>query len=222
MPRPARIVVPGIAHHVIQRGNRQQRLFFSDADRRAYLTLLAEACTRNNVRCLAWCLMDNHIHLVLIPAAEDGLRGALAGTHTAYSQRINRQQSLSGHLFQGRFQSYPMDDTHLMVAVRYVEQNPVAAGMVLRAEDWRWSSARAHMGLHDDMLTDVEALGSHVSNWQAMLVDGLEAADRNDIVEAALRSGRPLGSQEWVAAHGISVPPPGKAGRKRKSGTVPD
>jgi putative transposase len=194
MPRSARIVVPGLAHHVIQRGNRQQSLFFCDEDRQAYLDLLAIYCRKTGTQCLAWCLMDNHLHLVLVPSAADGLRAALAAVHTAYSQRINAAQGVSGHLFQGRFLSYPMDDAHLMVAVRYVENNPVKAGLVHRAEDWPWSSARAHVSGDDDGLTNLAAIGRHIPNWRAMLADGLEAAER---VDAAIRSGLPLGSDAW-------------------------
>ena len=117
MPRSARIVVPGLAHHVVRRGNRRQPIFFDDADRHAYLT----------ARARAWCLMDNHVHLILVPSHSDDLRAALASVHTSYSQRVNRALQASGHLFQGRFASYPMDDAHLMAAVRHVENNPVAA-----------------------------------------------------------------------------------------------
>lgn len=197
MPRPARIVLPGIGHHVVQRGNRKQRLFFDDADRRAYLKLLAAALERHATSCLGWCLMDNHIHLILVPASADGLRAPLASVHTAYAQRVNRARELSGHLFQGRFASYFMDDEHLMVAARYVENNPVVAGMVGRAEAWPWSSARAHCEGRDDGLTDVAALGRHVANWRAMLGRGLEAGDEAERIERALRSGRPLGSPAW-------------------------
>lgn len=208
MPRTARIVVPGLAHHVIQRGNRRQALFFDDADRRAYLTLLTDACARHETRCLAWCLMDNHVHLILVPQREDGLRAPLASVHTAYSQRVNRLQGLSGHLFQGRFSSYAMDDAHLMVAARYIENNPVAAGLVARAEDWRWSSARAHLGLAEDGLTDVAALGAQVANWRAMLARGLEASDEDARIEQALRSGRPIGEAAWLAGLGLPAAKP--------------
>jgi len=200
MPRARRMVLPGLAHHVIQRGNRRQSLFFDDRDRRAYLALLAEACERHRTRCLAWCLMQNHVHLILVPHSVDGLRAPLASVHTAYSQRINRRLGLSGHLFQGRFASYPMDDRHLMVAARYVENNPVAAGLVASAEAWRWSSARAHVSGVDDGLTDIEALGRHVANWRAMLARGLEAGDEGQRIEEALRTGRPLGDDSWRAA----------------------
>lgn len=193
MPRAARLVVPGLPHHITQRGNRQQAIFFSDRDRSRYVEMLAEACVQQGTRCLAWCLMDNHVHLILVPATADGLRATVARTHTRYAQRINHGQGLSGHLFQGRFASYPMDDAHLMVAARYVELNPVRAGLCRQAEEWPWSSARAHIGGPADGLTDAAELGRHIRNWRAYLSEGLEAADRDDEIEAAMRSGRPLG-----------------------------
>ena len=199
MPRRSRIVVPGIPHHITQRGNRQMPIFFSDDDRRYYLATLTKACAAQDVKCLAWCLMDNHVHLILLPPAADALRAALASSHTKYAQHVNLRQGLTGHLFQGRFASYAMDDAHLMVAVRYVENNPVKAGLVAEAADWRWSSARAHLSGEDDGLTNVAAIGRHVANWRAYLSDGVEAADRDDEVEAAMRTGRPLGAPDWVA-----------------------
>lgn len=221
MPRPARMVFPGIAHHVVQRGNRKQALFFDDADRRAYLQLLAAGCAKVETRCLAWCLMDNHVHLILVPATADGLRGPLASVHTAYSQRINRALGLSGHLFQGRFASYAMDDAHLMAAARYVENNPVAAGLVRRAESWPWSSARAHVERRPDGLTDIEALGVHVPDWGAMLARGLEAGDEDERIARAMRSGRPVGAGDWLARlterHALSPLAP-RRGRPRRQG----
>jgi putative transposase len=199
MPRSARIVIPGVAHHITQRGNRKQALFFSDEDYRAYCQILALALTRQNVRCLAWCLMPNHIHLMLVPATADSLRATLSSAHTAYAQRINQRHDASGHLFQGRYASYAMDDAHMMVAARYIENNPVKAGMVVRAEDWPWSSARAHIGGQGDGLTDSAALGHHISNWSAMLTGGLEAADE---VDMALKTGRPQGKAEWLVRIG--------------------
>ena len=192
MPRGTRLIVPGIPHHVVQRGNRQQQIFFGDNDRRAYVALLADATKRHEVRCIAWCLMTNHVHLALIPPTNDALRATLSSVHTAYSQRVNRHQNLSGHLFQGRYASYPMDDRHTMIAVRYIENNPVAAGMAASADAWPWSSARAHVTNDPDGLTDLRFLASHVSNWQAYLRDGLEAADCNAAIEQALRVGVPI------------------------------
>jgi putative transposase len=220
MPRAARTVYPGIAHHVVQRGNRRQPVFFDDDDRRAYLKLACAALARHGTACLAWCLMDNHIHLILVPANGDGLRAPLASVHTAYAQRINRARQLSGHLFQDRFASYAMDDAHLMVAARYVENNPVAAGLAVRAEAWPWSSARAHVTGREDGLTQIAALGRHVPEWRSMLELGLEAGDETDRIERALRTGWPLGEAAWLRAlaqsHGISLDPP-RRGRPRRA-----
>ncbi len=205
MARIARIVIPGVAHHVTQRGNRSQPVFFSDSDRTEYLRLIAAACTAHGTRCLAWCLMDNHVHLVLVPADADGLRATLGEAHRRYTRGVNARGGWKGFLFQGRFASYPMDDAHLMVAVRYVENNPVAAGLVTQADDWQWSSARSHIAgkrAPGDPLTDVAALGEHVGDWKAMLGAGLEAADageRNAALESRLRTGRPLAADAWIA-----------------------
>lgn len=193
MPRLPRLICPEVPHHITQRGNRKQRIFFNDNDRRAYLQLLADRCIATGTRCLAWCLMDNHVHLILVPPAVDSLRATLAPLHTRYAARINQREGWSGHLFEGRYWSYPMDDAHLMFAVRYVERNPVTAMLVAQAEDWRWSSARAHIAGEPDGLTDIEAIGQHVPNWRAMLADGLEASSHNEAIEKALRGGRNLG-----------------------------
>ena len=158
MARLARIVVPNVPHHVTQRGNRRQEVFFSDDDYAAYRGLVAEACRANEVRCIAWCLMPNHVHLILTPTAGDGLRAALADAHRRYSRRINFAHGWTGFLFQGRFASYPMDPAHLMTAIRYVELNPVKAKLVRRAEDWPWSSARAHVTGRHDGLIDLSAM----------------------------------------------------------------
>ncbi len=193
MPRLPRLVCPDVPHHITQRGNRKQQIFFSDSDKRAYLQMLTDRCQATGTRCLAYCLMDNHIHLILVPPRIDALRATLAPLHTRYAARINQREGWSGHLFEGRYWSYPMDDAHLMTAVRYVERNPVTAKLVARAEDWKWSSARAHINGQDDSLVDISALGQHVTNWRAMLESGLESADYDDAIEKALRGGRNLG-----------------------------
>lgn len=203
MARIARIVVPDVAHHVTQRGNRCQEIFFSDADYAAYRDLIAAACREREVRCLAWCLMPNHVHLILVPSTEDGLRAVLAESHRRYARRVNAAHGWTGYLFQGRFASYPMDDAHLMTAVRYVELNPVRAGLAANAEDWPWSSAKAHLGRAPDGLTDMSALAGLHRNWRAMLRQGLEAGDLSPEAEAAIeshqRTGRPWGSDAFVA-----------------------
>ncbi len=219
MPRTARIVVPDLPHHVIQRGNRRQAIFSSDADRQLYLKYLIAACEAQGVSCLAWCLMDNHIHLILTPPSADALRATMASTHTRYAQWINRSQEQSGHLFQGRFHSYAMDDAYLIAAARYVENNPVKAGLAKQAEDWRWSSARSHVLGRDDGLTKREPLARHLPNWRAYLAEGVGASETDETIEAALLSGRPQGNSAQIKA--LSSPPR-QRGRPPKMGTVPN
>jgi putative transposase len=202
MARLARIVIPGVPHHVTQRGNRRQEVFFGEEDYAAYKALVEEACAENDVRCLAWCLMPNHVHLILVPATADGLRAALADAHRRYSRRINFANGWSGYLWQGRFASCPMDEAHLMTAMRYVELNPIKAKLAKRAEDWPWSSARAHVRGRPDGLTDLEALAGVHRNWRAMLRRGLEAGDLSPEADAAIethqRTGRPWGDAAFI------------------------
>lgn len=152
MPRLPRTVFAGLAHHVTQRGNRREPIFFTDEDRLVYLSWLKEYANKHQVEVLAYCLMSNHIHLIAVPAADDGLQRALKPLHMRYAQRVNRRQGWSGHLWQGRFFSSPLDDAYLWTAIRYVECNPVRAGMVQCAEDYRWSSAAAHCANKPDGL----------------------------------------------------------------------
>jgi putative transposase len=219
MARLARIVVPGFAHHVTQRGNRRQPVFFSEEDYAAYRDLIAASCTANEVRCLAWCLMPNHVHLILVPADADGLRAALAEAHRRYSRRINVAHGWSGYLWQGRFASYPMDDAHLLTAIRYVELNPVAAKLVARAEAWRWSSAAAHVSGSADGLTDLAGTRGLHRNWRAMLRHGLEAGEmgaaEEAAIEARIRTGRPLGDEAFVDAMELAT---GRALKPQKRG----
>jgi putative transposase len=158
MARIARVVLPGYPHHVIQRGNRRQRVFFHNDDYAHYLELIATGCRDSQTECLAYCLMPNHVHLVLTPNTENGLRSALAEAHRHYTRRINFRNGWRGHLWQERFQSFPMKEAHLAAAVRYVELNPVRARLVSQAKDWKWSSAHAHLKGADDMLVRVEAM----------------------------------------------------------------
>ena len=153
MARMARLVVPGHPHHVTQRGVRRMKTFLRDADYETYLALLTTWCGEAGTKIWAWCLMPNHVHLILVPRDEDGLRSALAQTHRRYTRKINAREGWQGHLWQERFHSFPMDEAHLLAAVRYVELNPVRAGLVKRPEQWRWSSAKAHRQGREDGVT---------------------------------------------------------------------
>src|ERR1700749_4570045 len=146
MPRVGRIVIPGVPHHVTQRGNNRQDVFFVDDDRISYLKILGSQCRRYGVAILAYCLMTNHVHHLLIPKTSDALAKALGRTHWLYTQYINRLHGRSGHLWQNRFFSCAMDDEHTLLAARYAEKNPIRAGICRLARRWRWSSAAAHCG----------------------------------------------------------------------------
>ena len=138
MPRCARLVVPGLPHHVTQRGNRRLPTFFRDGDYALYRHLLREGCAKAGTRIWAWCLMPNHVHLILVPSSEDGLRAALGEAHRRYTRLVNEREGWRGHLWQSRFASFAMDEQWLVACARYVELNPVRAGLVRRPEDWRW------------------------------------------------------------------------------------
>ena len=150
MPRIARIVVPGCAHHVTQRGNNHQDVFFVDDDRRVYLGLLKRAAAQYGLLIHGYCLMTNHIHLVATPKEEDSLAKALGRTHFAYAQYVNRLHGRSGHLWQSRFFSCTLDEDHFWAALLYIEQNPVRARICRMPWRFAWSSAEAHVGEGDD------------------------------------------------------------------------
>jgi putative transposase len=153
MPRSARLVVPTLPHHVTHRGNRKRRTFFTDSDYRLYKKYLGIACAATGTSVWAWCLMPNHVHLVLVPSSKSGLAEAMRRTQGRYARVVNVREDRTGNLWQVRFASFVMDERHLLACGRYVELNPVRAGLVARAEDWPWSSARAHLCGEEDGLT---------------------------------------------------------------------
>ncbi|MDR3448788.1 MAG: transposase [Alphaproteobacteria bacterium] len=170
MPRQARIVLPDVSHHVIQRGNRRQDVFFGEEDYKAYLSLLKEACEKARIRVQAYCLMTNHVHLVLVPSEESGLR-PIGEAHRRYTRYMNMKKGWRGYLWQGRFGSYPMDEAYLYEAVRYVELNPVRAGLCQHPGDYRWSSARQRVG---KITGDFKVAPSlPVDDWESYWQDGL-------------------------------------------------
>ena len=145
MPRIARVVAAGVPHHITQRGNNRQQIFFSDRDRRFCLTLLRHHAERHGLRVLGWCLMPNHVHLIAIPEHERSLARALGRAHYEYAIYLNHERERSGHLWQNRFFSTPLDRHHLRVALRYVDLNPVRAGLAEEPAAYLWSSALPHV-----------------------------------------------------------------------------
>src|SRR3984957_11163838 len=137
MPRAARVVVPDTPHHVIQRGNRRQRTFFSASDYRLYLKIAAEEFASAGAQVWAYCLMPNHVHLIVVPSEESGLAKAVGATHARYTRAINQREGWRGYLWQGRFASFPMDEAYLIHCPRYIGLNPVRACLTPTAIDWR-------------------------------------------------------------------------------------
>jgi len=198
MARLARVVAAGLPHHVTQRGNRRQPVFFCDDDYETYKALLAEGCRAAGVAVWAYCLMPNHVHLILVPRDADGLRAALGEAHRRYTRHVNLREGWRGYLWQGRFASFPMDEPYLLACARYVELNPVRAKLVRRARDWRWSSARAHLNGRDDGLVTVGPLLDLAPDWPVLLAEGLSGPEHLAI-QSSERTGRPLGAPKFIA-----------------------
>ncbi|MGC8745758.1 MAG: transposase [Candidatus Saccharicenans sp.] len=197
MPRIARLVIPGLPHHIIQRGNRRQIVFFGDEDKALYLKILRFQASQAKLKIWGYCLMDNHVHLIAVPETADGLAKAISELHRKYTWHINVRNNWRGHLWQGRFISYPMDETYLYSCARYIERNPVRAGLVSKAEDYPWSSARAHIfGIKDPVLSSIP-LARQIGDWRAYL----RQQERDEDIEAFRKNqgnGLPLGSEEFI------------------------
>jgi putative transposase len=195
--RLARIVVPGLPHHVTQRGNRREPIFFEDGDHEIYRDLLAEQARQAKVEVWAYCLMPNHVHLILTPTTTEGLGRAVGEAHRRYTNFVNARGRWTGHLFQSRFASVAMDEAHLMAAARYVSLNPVRARLAARAQDWPWSSVRAHLAGKDDALVSVRPILQREPDFARLLADdGEEGFAR---LRQAEGTGRPVGTRDFVA-----------------------
>jgi putative transposase len=196
MARIARVVVPGYPHHVTQRGSRRLPTFFCEEDYQHYLRLLTEWCKRHGVAIWAYCLMPNHVHLVAVPSTFEGLARAVGQAHRQYALSINQREEWSGHLWQERFSSFVMDESYLLAAVRYVELNPVRAGLVQHPGDYLWSSAATHFGKRQDDLVDAQPMLERVSSWSDFLAD--ENDKDEEIMKRHTKSGRPVGRENFV------------------------
>jgi putative transposase len=197
MPRIARLVVPNVPHHVTQRGNRREPIFFEVGDQTRYLSFLKGGAEKSATAIWAYCLMPNHVHLIVVPSHADGLREMFAEAHRQYTNFINWRHKWTGHLWQGRFGSVAMDEDHLGEAVRYVAQNPVRAGLVSAAEDWPFSSVRAHLSGKTDGIVEVAPILARFPDFAA-LIGTSERIGEFDPLRRAETSGRPLGTGKWI------------------------
>jgi putative transposase len=201
MPRLKRVVIPGHPHHVTQRGNHRQKVFFSDRDYETYMTLMRKYFRKYGVDLTGYSLMPNHVHQAVIPALENSLAKGVGMLHNDFSRWQQIQRSQTGHLWQNRFFSNPMDDSYFWMALRYIELNPVRAGLVRNAWDWPWSSARAHVsGVDDTGMLDMELWGKYFDKirWREFLLEGLNKTDEIDLIRVANRTGRPIGSEDFI------------------------
>jgi putative transposase len=201
VPRIARAVAPGLPHHVTQRGNNRCTVFFDDDDRRFYLWTLRQYADRHGVEVWGYCLMENHLHVLAVPGGVDSLARCFAGTNLVYTQRVNRKQARGGRLWQNRFFSCPVDkDEYLWPVLRYIDRNPVRAGLVRRPWDYDWSSARSHADRSPDpVLTLPGWLATEMGrrDYRAYLKD--EADEQVAQIRRAASTGRPLGNSVFTA-----------------------
>jgi putative transposase len=197
MTRIPRLVVPGLAHHVTQRGNRRQPTFFRAFDYEVYRQLLAAQCEKESVSVWTYCLLPNHVHLIAVPETPESLARAVGEAHRQYTTIVNKREGWKGCLWQGRFASYAMDEPHLYAAARYVLMNPVRAGLADRAADWPFSSTRAHLGLDTDELVDVDGLARFISDWNDLLSESPSWSERSRLRRHE-NSGVPLGDEKFL------------------------
>jgi len=218
MARLSRFVVPGLPHHVTQRGNGRAQTFFCDDDYALYRDLLGDSCRAAGVEVWAWVLMPNHVHLILAPSDADGLRRALAPVHRRYAGQVHARLKRTGHFWQGRFGAVVMDEAHLAAALRYVALNPVRARLVERPQNWPWSSLHAHLTGCDDGVTTVAPVLSRYPRFAEFIEQG-EDAPAFERLRQQESIGRPLGDEAFVAeleARSHRTLKPAKPGPKPK------
>jgi len=197
MARLARVILPGYPHHITQRGNRRQAVFFKEEDYLYYLELLKKWCDEEQVAIWSYCLMSNHVHLIVTPDTSSNLSRAIAETHRRYTRMINFRENWRGYLWQGRFASFPMDEKYLLKAAAYVELNPVKANLVSKPEDYRWSSVHAHLKGKDPYdIVDAQKLIDICGDWKGYLQQAV--ADTEVDFKKHSNTGRPLGDDSFI------------------------
>ena len=197
MARIARVVIPGYPHHITQRGNRRQDVFFYESDYRYYLEQLKEWCSTEDIEIWAYCLMTNHVHLIVKPHVHSNLGKAIGETHRRYTRMINFRQNWRGYLWQGRFASFPMDENWLLQAAAYVELNPVKAGIVKHAWEYPWSSVHANLAGYDDQgIVNIEGLKHYADDWKEYLTSA--EFHVSDAFRKHEKTGRPMGSEQFI------------------------
>ncbi len=201
MPRTARVVVPDYPHHITQRGNYRQKIFLDDNDRKQYLAFIANYSRKHNLNILAYCLMDNHVHFVVVPKEADSIARTFSVAHTLYSQYYNKKMNVLGHLWQGRFYSCVLDEKHFIAASRYVERNPVRAGIVGKPSEYEWSSAKSHVDSLYKQIIDTSLFFKYLESGRDKWREFIDEQEKTEEVVAIRKhtmTGRPLGGNFFV------------------------
>lgn len=197
----ARVVAVGLPHHITQRGNYRQEVFLNAGDKNRYLTWVQEYSIKNNLSILAYCLMQNHVHFIAIPNQPDSLAKVFNNAHMRYSQYFNSKLKRQGHLWQGRFYSCVLDGSHFVLAARYIERNPVRAGLVEKPWEWSWSSAITHTIKNRSSPIELGdflgIIGMSHSSWKEY-IDSPEEESLLQRIRKCTFTGRPLGATAFI------------------------
>jgi putative transposase len=222
MPRVSRAIAVGYPHHITQRGNYRQTVFSVAEDYARYLAWLTRYAQQHQLEIWAYCLMPNHVHIVGVPTAEDSLANIFRTVHMQYSQYYNRKNNAVGHLWQGRFYSCPLDEPHVHAAVRYVEMNPVRAGIAASPEEYLWSSAKSHVtGIADPVLRGCCFLTETIGDWKQYLAETPNQTAGTKLIKST-KTGRPCGEGDFVTrleallGRSFAIPPPGRPSSRKK------
>ncbi len=229
MARIPRIVLPGLPHHVTQRGNRRQNTFFQNSDYERYLEILKAKSFEKDLKVIGYCLMPNHVHLIVVPSSDKCLAQVMGEVHREYTWEINRRMGWRGFLWQGRFFSCAMDPVYFFRGMSYVELNPVRGGIVRNPEDYPWSSARTHLLGGSDPFLNLKEEFLPPTEWRVFLENELKTEPDEMVLEKSFRSSRPLGNREFLVETELIIGRnfiPKKRGRKpgfspKKSEKIP-
>ena len=225
MPRIARVVAIDYPHHIVQRGNRRQQVFFKESDYQKYLQYLKEHSKKFHLKIIAYCLMPNHVHLIVIPKKANSLADAIGDTHQKYTRMINFRKKWRGYLWQGRFSSYVLDENYLYTAMRYIINNPVKAKIVKRAEEYKWSSVRHHIGKEKIDFIDDKIIRDMVDDWKIYLQEEV-TKEEIELLRKHENTGRPLGSilfiqtLEKLLDRNLRKKKPGPGSKEKKTSRI--
>lgn len=224
MPRRARVVIPGLAHHVTQRGNNRQKVFEESADYLNYCRWINKYAVKNRLKIVSFCLMSNHVHFIVIPPDEESLATVFNAAHMRYAQYMNKKRKTTGHLWQGRFYSCVLDEPHLYQAIRYVERNPVRAGIVRMPWAYKWSSARARVDMRrdEDVISFIDGPKGESYAQRKFFLEADEKFEEE--IRLKTKRGTVVGSSQFIQVleEGLGRRlVEGKCGRPRNLGTAP-